>query len=75
MFLSELAARLDIQSDLSASAMGETSCILLPAVCKFNLKYRANVVDWQAMVRDLLAGAGREVGQLLQVEWSRWKGG
>lgn len=32
---------------------GETSCILLPAVCKFNLKMQANV-ERQAAVRDLL---------------------
>ncbi|KAM0432987.1 hypothetical protein ACHAPT_004692 [Fusarium lateritium] len=42
---------------------GETSCILLPAVCKFNMKYKANV-DRQAMVRDLLLGQ-TEVKQLL----------
>ncbi|KAJ1329861.1 maleylacetate reductase [Microdochium nivale] len=32
---------------------GETSCILLPAVCKYNLEQEANV-DRQAFVRDLL---------------------
>ncbi|RMJ09232.1 hypothetical protein CDV36_011160 [Fusarium kuroshium] len=43
---------------------GETSCILLPAVCKFNLKYKANV-DRQGMVKDLLLGQA-EVKQLLE---------
>ncbi|KAF9890038.1 hypothetical protein FE257_006718 [Aspergillus nanangensis] len=32
---------------------GETSCILLPSVCNFNLKMKANI-DRQAAVRDLL---------------------
>jgi alcohol dehydrogenase class IV len=32
---------------------GETSCILLPAVCKFNAKYNANR-DQQARVREFL---------------------
>ena len=32
---------------------GETSCILLPAVCKFNMKMKANI-DRQTAVRDLL---------------------
>jgi alcohol dehydrogenase class IV len=32
---------------------GETSCILLPAVCKFNLRHKANV-DRQASTKDLL---------------------
>ncbi|KAJ5172094.1 hypothetical protein N7492_004687 [Penicillium capsulatum] len=32
---------------------GETSCILLPAVCKFNAKYKANI-ERQARVREFL---------------------
>ncbi|KAH6676995.1 hypothetical protein F5X68DRAFT_173954 [Plectosphaerella plurivora] len=32
---------------------GETSCILLPAVCKFNLQHKANV-EQQTSTRDLL---------------------
>ncbi|KAF5017782.1 hypothetical protein F66182_10267 [Fusarium sp. NRRL 66182] len=42
---------------------GETSCILLPAVCRFNLKKNANV-ERQAMVRDFLLGQD-DVRQLL----------
>ncbi|KAF4472404.1 alcohol dehydrogenase [Fusarium albosuccineum] len=43
---------------------GETSCILLPAVCKFNLKKKANV-ERQAHVKDLLLQQ-TEVTQLLE---------
>ncbi|KAG4287318.1 hypothetical protein FPRO06_04970 [Fusarium proliferatum] len=45
---------------------GETSCILLPAVCRFNYKKEANV-ERQEVVRDLLLEQD-EVRQLLQVE-------
>lgn len=44
---------------------GETSCVLLPAVCKFNLKHRANA-ERQASTRDLLVGLD-EVKHLLGV--------
>ncbi|KAM5353413.1 hypothetical protein ACJ41O_000063 [Fusarium nematophilum] len=43
---------------------GETSCILLPAVCKFNIKKKANV-ERQALVRGLLLQQA-EVKQLLE---------
>ncbi|KAF4984487.1 hypothetical protein FZEAL_335 [Fusarium zealandicum] len=45
---------------------GETSCILLPAVCKFNLEKKANV-ERQTQVRDLLQGQ-IEVKQLLEAK-------
>lgn len=45
---------------------GETSCILLPSVCKFNLKYKANT-ERQAHVRDLLLQQ-TEVRKLLEAE-------
>ncbi|KAF5984308.1 alcohol dehydrogenase [Fusarium coicis] len=45
---------------------GETSCILLPAVCKFNYAKKANV-QRQEVVRDLLLEQD-EVRQLLQVK-------
>ncbi|KAK2689883.1 hypothetical protein QWA68_010716 [Fusarium oxysporum] len=44
---------------------GETSCILLPAVCRFNFDKKANV-ERQGVVRDLLEQ--NEVWQLLQVK-------
>ncbi|EWG41157.1 hypothetical protein FVEG_15241 [Fusarium verticillioides 7600] len=45
---------------------GETSCILLPAVCKFNYAKKANV-QRQEVVRDLLLEQD-EVRQLLQAK-------
>lgn len=43
---------------------GETSCILLPAVCKFNLKHKANITQ-QDLIREILLGQ-KDVGQLLE---------
>ncbi|KAH7134429.1 hypothetical protein EDB81DRAFT_99089 [Dactylonectria macrodidyma] len=45
---------------------GETSCILLPAVCKYNLKMGANA-DRQAAVKELLLQQ-QEVIQLLEAK-------
>ncbi|KAF7597481.1 hypothetical protein BBP40_003728 [Aspergillus hancockii] len=42
---------------------GETSCVLLPAVCKFNARYGANV-ERQERMKGFLLGM-REVGEVL----------
>jgi alcohol dehydrogenase class IV len=45
---------------------GETSCILLPAVCKFNLKHKANLSQ-QAVTREVLLEQN-DVKQLVEIK-------